>query len=268
MSEIAIFRQRLSQGKILEGATMSRIVRRCTPFRFAVLLLCLPLFGQSAPPATQLTTFHISGAITGVRDIHAFAVAFEGASSRMVITTEAGVYEADLPLGLWTITVGSYGPDGKINTIYYRRPPFRLTAPTRFVFDISLPRGVGCDGMMLIGPNGGPPTQEQRDDLKAWCAGEEFFSVPSAGVPFEIHIWGGSHFASCARADDSVACQHAFATYNTLSVRADDITYDPLESILEAQGNVETQDESGAHRAHSMIFWVHDGQATLTHQDR
>jgi hypothetical protein len=184
-----MFRQQPPQGKILEGATMFRIVRRRTLFCLAVLLLCPPLFGQSAPPATQLTTFHISGAITGFGNVHAFAVAFEGASSKTVITNETGVYEADLPLGLWTMTVGNYGPDGKINTIYYRRPPFRVAAPTSLVFDISLPRAVGCGGMMLIGPNGGPPTQEQRDGLKAWCAGEEFFPVPSASVPFEIHIW-------------------------------------------------------------------------------
>jgi hypothetical protein len=249
---------------------MSRIARKRTLFRLAALLLCPPLFGQSAPPVTQLTRFHIRGAITGFGNVHAFAVAFEGDSSKTVITNEARVYEANLPLGLWTLTVRPYGPDGKIiaNMILYRRPPFRVTAPTSLVFDISLPRAVGCGGMGLIGPNGGPPTQEQRDDLKAWCAGEEFFSVRSASVPFEIHIWGGSHFASCAGADDSVACKREFATYNTLSVQADAVTYDPSESILEAHGNVETQDESGEHKAHSMIFYVHEGQAILMHQDR
>jgi hypothetical protein len=255
---------------------MSRIVRKCTLFRFAALLLWSPLFGQSAPPATQLTTFHIRGTITGFEYGHSLAVVFEGASSETVITNEAGVYEADLPLGLWTMTVGPYGPDGKIftNMIRYRRPQFRVTAPTSLVFDISLPRGMFCT-MAVGGPDGGPPTQELQDHMKGWCAGEEFFSVPSASVPFEVHVWGGLDFASCwlsakasGKGDDSVACKRAFATYNTLSVQADDIAYDPGESILEAHGNVVTQDESGEHKAPSMTFKIQDGRAFPIQQSR
>jgi hypothetical protein len=246
---------------------MSRIARRSTLFRFAVLLLWPPLFGQSAPPATQPRTFHISGTITGG---HSLAVVFEGTSSKTVMTSEAGVYEANLPLGLWTMTVVAHGPDGKIftNMIYYRRPPFRVTAPASLVFDISLPQGMFCT-VMVGGRDGGPPTQEEKNHVKAWCAGEEFFSVPSDSVPFEVHVWGGSKFAACSLVGDhSEGCKRAFATYNTLSVQADDITYDPGESILEAHGNVVTQDESGERKAPSMSFYVHDGQAILMQQDR
>jgi hypothetical protein len=246
---------------------MSRIARRCTLFRFAVLLLWPPLFGQSAPRATQPTTFHISGTITGG---HSLAVVFEGTSSKTVMTSEAGVYEANLPLGLWTMTVVAHGPDGKIftNMIYYRRPPFRVTAPASLVFDISLPQGMFCT-VMVGGRDGGPPTQEEKNHVKAWCAGEEFFSVPSDSVPFEVHVWGGSKFAACSLVGDhSEGCKRAFATYNTRSVQADDITYDPGESILEAHGNVVTQDASGERKAPSMSFYVHDGQAILMQQDR
>jgi hypothetical protein len=247
---------------------MSHIGRRCTLFRFGVLLLCSPLFGQSALPPTQPTTFQIRGTITSG---HSFAVVFEGASSKTVMTNEAGAYEAKLPLGLWTMTVVAHGPDGKIftNMVFFRRPPFRVTVPTSLVFDISLPQGMFCT-VVVVGADGGPATQEERDRVKAWCAGEEFFSVPSASVPFEVHLWGGRNFAGCDQpgGEQTPACRRAFATYNTLSVQADDITYDPSESILEAHGNVETQDESGEHKAQSMIFYVHDGQAILMHQDR
>jgi hypothetical protein len=123
--------------------------------------------------------------------------------------------------------------------------------------------------MHVGGRDGGPPTQEEKDHVKAWCAGEEFFSVPSDSVPFEVHVWGGSKFAVCSRVGDhSGGCKRTFATYNTLLVQADGITYDPGESILEADGNVVTQDESGERKAASMIFYVHDGQASLMHQDR
>jgi hypothetical protein len=249
---------------------ISRIVRKRTSFRLAALLLWPPLFGQSAPPATQPMTFHITGAINGFENEHSFAVVFDGVSSKTVLTNEAGVYEASLPLGLWTMTVVAHGPDGKIftNMVRYRRPPFRVTAPTSMVFDISLPQGTLCD-IHVGGRDGGPPTQEEIDHSKASCAGEEFFSVPSEGVPFEVHVWGGTKFAACSWVNDhGGVCKRAFATYNTLSVQADDITYDPGESILEAHGNVVTQDESGERKAPSMSFYVHDGQAILMQQDR
>jgi hypothetical protein len=250
---------------------MSRIARRCTLFRFAILLLWPPLFGQSAPPAIQPTTFHIGGTITGFGTDVVLAVVFDGASSKTVMANEAGVYETDLPLGVWTMTVVAHGPDGKIfpNMIYYRRPPFRVTAPTSFVFDISLPQGMFCT-VMVNGLDGGPPTKEEEDHVKASCAGEEFFSVPSDSVPFEVHVWGGSKFIACSSplGNNSVACKRAFATYNTLSVQADDISYDQGGRILEAHGNVVTQDESGKRKAPSMTFYVHDGQTILMQQGR
>jgi hypothetical protein len=75
---------------------MSRIVGGCTLFCFA-LLLWPPLFGQSTPPpATQPATFHISGTITGFNTHDLLAVAFEGVSSKTVMTNESGVYEVNL----------------------------------------------------------------------------------------------------------------------------------------------------------------------------
>jgi hypothetical protein len=105
--------------------------------------------------------------------------------------------------------------------------------------------------------------------MEALCAGEEFFSAPSDGVPFEVHVWGGSRFLACSLpGENGAACKRAFATYNTLSVQADDIAYDRGGSILEAHGNVVTRDESGEHKAPSMTFYIHDGQAILMQQDR
>jgi hypothetical protein len=69
---------------------------------------------------------------------------------------------------------------------------------------------------------------------------------------------------------DAVPCRNQAIALkipdNTLSVQADDITYDPGEYILEALGNVVTQDESGQRKAPSMTFYVHDGQAILMGQ--
>jgi len=87
-----MFRQPPPEDKILEGSMMPRILRKHILSNFAAVLLCPSLFGQSAPPATQPTTFHITGAISGFESEHSFAVVFEGVSSKTVITNEAGVY--------------------------------------------------------------------------------------------------------------------------------------------------------------------------------
>jgi hypothetical protein len=210
-------------------------------------------------------TFHITGAINGFKNEHSFAVVFEGASSRTVLTNEAGVYEANLPLGLWTMTVVAHGPDGKVftNMVRYRRPPFRVTAPTSMVFDISLPQGSLCD-IHVGGRDGGPPTQEEIDNAKALCAGEEFFSVPSDGVPFEVHVWGGRDFGACQWVgNNSTVCEHTFATYNALSVQADRVVFTPFPGggILEANGSVVANDSRREWRRNSIRFLIGGGQA-------
>ena len=104
--------------------------------------------------------------------------------------------------------------------------------------------------------------------MEAFCAGEDFIPVPSTGVPFELHIWGGSHaFACLTWPEDKVSCKREFATYNVLSIVADKVEYHPTERILEASGDVVISDESGEHRAGSVIFHLQNGRAIPTHQD-
>ncbi len=241
--------------------------RKRMPSRLAVLLLCTSgLLGQSAPSTTRFATFHIEGRITRSGDTFPVLwVTFEGKSSRTVTTNDAGVYEADLPLGLWTMIVQSYSPtdaqkykltSGKTYDVsVYRRPPFHVDAPINLVMDISLPVGSLCGNMST--------TPEGLAHLSALCAGEEFFPAPSAdGVPFEVHLWGGSYgLVSCTGADNVEGCKREFATYNLLSVAADKIVYHPPERILGASGNVVVGDESGEHRADSIAFKIQDGLA-------
>jgi hypothetical protein len=253
------------EDKILEGAMVSRMAKSCTLFCFAVLLFSAPLFGQSAPTPTQPTTFHITGAISGFENEHSFAVIFDGVSSKTVITNKDGVYEANLPLGLWTMTVVDCGPDGKVftNMVRYRRPPFRVTAPTSMVFDISLPQGTWCD-IHVFGRDGGPPTQEDIDQVTALCAGEEFFPVPADGVPFEVHVWGGRDFGACTEVrNNSAVCKHTFATYNTLSVEADRVVFTPFPGggLLEANGSVVINDGRREYHRNSIRFLIGGGQA-------
>ncbi len=58
-----------------------------------------------------------------------------------------------------------------------------------------------------------------------------------------------------------------FATYNLLSLEADNILYHPGEKILEASGDVLIDDESGEHKAHSTTLHIQDGRAIPIQSD-
>jgi hypothetical protein len=210
--------------------------------RFVVLLLCTGLFGYVASAAPRPERFHISGTITqSGKALPGMSVTFDGRSSEIVKVDDAGFYEADLPVGVWSMTI-VYSP---MDAVTYRRPPFRVTAPTTLAFDISLPVAMLCS-ISIIEPIGHPVTADERARIEMRsCRGEEFFPVPSAdGVPFEVHIWGLNNLGPCGRGKQS-ACGREYATYNLFSVQADKVAYDPRSGILEASGDVVIDKDSG-----------------------
>jgi hypothetical protein len=176
-------------------------------------------------------------------------VTFEGESSRTVQANEAGVYEVDLPVGIWTATLTVPGEGGRLS----RPRHFRVTASSSVVLNLFLRPPVACN-VAISTPDGRPATREEMDRRDAMCYREDYFQVPSAdGAPFEVDL-------GCLRT------HRQFATYNLLSVWADKVAYHPSDRILEASGNAVIQDESGEHKADSVAFKIQDGRAIQ--QDR
>src|ERR1700723_3835669 len=118
------------------------------PSRLAVLLFCATLFGQSVPTATR-ETFHISGTVTQYGQVvhHAQWVTFDGQSPMYVKTDEAGLYEADLPLGVWkvavTVSPGVVGISSNISRLRL----IRVATPTGVSLDLFIRPAVGCAGI-------------------------------------------------------------------------------------------------------------------------
>lgn len=234
------------------------------PSRFAVLLFCAVFFGRSASTAPAPKMFHVSGSITrqGAISHHDVLVRFDGNSSITVKADDTGFYEADLPVGLWTVTATSpdiISPTGTPENFNLSRPRrFRVTAPSNLVVDLFLRPPVVCD---IAGAQ--DTTAEQWDHIHALCDGEEFFPVPSEdGVPFEVLIGGLDHNLCLHRVGaDAAACNREFGTYNLLTVLADKIVYHPQGRLLEASGNAVVKDEHGECRKDSIKFLIGDGQA-------
>jgi len=197
-----------------------------------------------------------------------FWVTFEGKSSRTVKVNARGVYEADLPTGLWTATATTSPAgmtEGDRGMSHPRR--FRVTGSPSALLNVYLPPPVMCD-LMIPTPGGRPATPEELAARDTACFGEKFFPVPSAdGIPFEVHLGGLDSRELCSINGVNKAARE-FATYNLLSVQADEVVYHPDGRTLEANGGVVIEDESGRHKAHSVTFHLLDGLAIPIQKDR
>jgi len=251
----------------------------------AALLTCATLFGQSGPPAGRLRTFHIHGAVRKYDGsvVPGTRVRFNGDKfKKTVFTDETGSYEADLPLGLYTMTAdalkpvdfnfglnsvsqppqGPYQPDVQ----RYERPLFRVTSQARLTLDVTLDPAAFCE--RGVPRAGSLPTS---GDGEITCGGQDSFRIPSSqGVPFEllIRFWNRrtTEQGYAYNTRNVLPNLPVFAAYNLFTLRADHVVYDVKRRTLQATGNVVTVDADGAtRRADSMTLAIENGRATPVH---
>jgi hypothetical protein len=231
-----------------------------------ILLLCAAAFGQAAGPATRPETFHVRGTITDPLDavVPGAKVTLQNEQlNKVVDTNNAGIYEADLPLGSYTMMVQMRG------FRLYRRPLFRVTtAPSNIILNATLLVGDPCGDMIVVNSSGEPATNEQYIAATEHCRREQYISVPSKdGVPFELSIryenraTVGNDF-SYAGERTGIYKGPVFVAYNLFSLRADEVVYSPAKRTMKARGHVLVTNESGAEQhTNSAIFRIEDGRA-------
>jgi hypothetical protein len=249
----------------------------------AASLFCATLLGQSVTPTIQPQTFHIHGMVRNTIDNSVVAgvkVTFEAEKgSKIVSTDRRGIYEADLPVGLYTMTVQPLSPD----QLTYKRPLFRVVSSTNLVFDVTLDtyQKVTCE---IVNPPPGNQISEP-DRVKNTCGGMDLFLLPSEdGVAFQLLIRFGTRkptengYAYSAPVDFSVVPEPSyvyrsgrnpptlgtpvFIAYNLFTLRADHVTYDEKNQTLHANGKVVVVNEKGeTQRADSMNFRIENGEA-------
>jgi hypothetical protein len=229
-----------------------------------VLLACAALFGQSAPPVSSPQTFHIQGTVHVLSDSAASGaeVTFEGEkTTKTVLTDKKGFYEANLPVGLYTMNVSSLKHGFK----EYRRPLFRVASSTNLTLDATVSSGVSCDPVVPE-ESKHAPTQDEAQDA---CGGLDLFAVPSEdGVPFQLFI----DYPGRQRSDQGNVYGNkklegfktpVFVAYNLFTLQADDVVYDVSGRVLKATGNVVVENADGAtQRADSITLKIENGQAT------
>jgi hypothetical protein len=222
-------------------------------------LFCATLLGQSAAPTIRPQTFHIHGTVRSTIDDSAVAgvkVAFEAEKGgRIVSTDRRGIYEADLPVGLYTMTVQPLSPA----LLAYKRPLFRVASSTNLVIDVTLDtyQKVTCE---IVNPPPGNQISEP-DRVKNTCGGMDLFPLPSEdGGALQLLIRFGTRkpaqngYTYSAPVDFSVIPEPSyvyrsgrnpptlrtpvFVAYNLFTLRADNVTYDEKNQTLHANGKV------------------------------
>jgi len=230
-------------------------------FSLVALLFCAAMSAQS----NRSSTFHVSGTIMRFGSpVGNDRVAFEGPSQKSVRADPNGHYEADLPLGVWKVTVMTSFASGITESSRLSHPRvFRVTRPMNIHIDLYV-NAVGCGGVMVITRDGGPPTPQDVEAKNEACQGRELFPMPSDdGVPFEIVIGGRNHVLCSIPHENRAACEREFGTFNLLTVYADKVGFTrfPNGALLEARGNVVVENGNREYRKDSARFLINNGQA-------
>jgi hypothetical protein len=175
---------------------------------------------------------------------------------KLVKTDADGRFVVDLPLGYWAATTVGMPSDPPEHSLSRPRH-FRLTKEGRLTLPIYLRPPVFCS-LMIVTSGGRPATPGEISERDVSCWGEKSFPVPSGGVPLEVNLSGLENDRNaCSRQNTRKSRQSA--TYNLLSLEADSVTYYPNDRVLEAQGNVAIENESGHQKAASIKFRIVDG---------
>jgi len=219
----------------------------------ALLFFCPASFGQSA---TQNRTFHVSGTVTDSAQaasrgaaIRGVEVVFEGGQLSTTVTTNAaGIYEADLPLGIYSMTAQGLGfwP--------YRRGLFEVMAPMTLGFDVTLRVHGSCDSITF----GNLSPEERSAAQERECNPERDFTIPSKGrEEFRLSIQSRSRSARGL----SHSYTDALVAYNLFTLRADNVSYDEKQQTIEASGRVLVSEASAfEQKFESVVFKISDGR--------
>ena len=189
-------------------------------------------------------------------------------TTKTIVVGKRGSYQADLPVGTYTLTVEAPSIGGTPVIPYSR--VFRVTSPRTIVISTELELdGKSCDVL----PPGNTPEEAEAFAIDE-CGGVDHVPLPSSdGIPFELYVRFGGRTRGLHRNeythDVDRYLSAVVVAYNLFSLKADEVSYDTEKHILHANGNVAIADASGTiQHAPSANFLLKEGQALAIAQEK
>ena len=219
--------------------------------------------------ARSQETFHVRGKIVDSHDsaIVGAEVKFEGSKTTETVSSDIrGFYHAELPVGLYSMTVAKGSPSyGE----FYRRPLFRVSSPKTIVLNVArYPPLPSCDpGTITVTRPDGTPGSEIHpapDTLRDGCGGWDRYPLPSdEGVPFELLVRYSNRLRRDSERIYNGGFQNpVFVAFDLFTLTADHVTYEMASRTLLATGNVTiTKGSAGSTHAISVKFRIDNARA-------
>jgi hypothetical protein len=233
-----------------------------------VVLACVPVFAQSPATAGTPHSVHVQGTVFDPIGavVPGTEVTFEsGQVSRIVIADDSGFYQADIPVGLYTMTAQAQVTRYS-GFALFRRPQFQLVPSKGVILNAHL--GVArnnCD-IVVAGSSREPTLEDQKDN----CGAEDSCSAPSnEDGKFQLYV----RYPKRSRIREAYVYSSeslgnyrnaVLVEYNLLTLQADQVSYDAKHRRLVAIGRVVVEDQSGkTSHAGALTFELGNGHATL-----
>lgn len=223
---------------------------------FFVFVSAVVLLGQSTAPVSSRGTFQVKGMVQGFQFSRSIGaeITFQSEGEAITVRTNGqGLYQADLPWGLYTMTANYNGLS------VYERPPFRVTSPGTIIFNLTFYPTASCETVV-------PVDKSALHEIDRTCNGLERFTIPSSGgarsellihYPYrlanekEYTYWGPPGRIP------------VFVAYELFTLEANQITYHKDTHEIRASGNVVSTNESGVQkRADTATFKITEGHVT------
>jgi hypothetical protein len=222
----------------------------------SLILFFLPL-GQSQNRTSSVLTFRVQGIIDSMTNgaVPHVEVHFVGDNTSQTVTVDdKGYYQADLPVGTYTMTA-AFPLAGLTQYVRF----FQVSAPRTITLNGSLYGTYSCDGVWV-----GDDEKERIESYKDSCGGKDSFPLPSDGVPLRVDI----QYVRRVRTEklisyrsDKIIQRPILVTYNLFALQADSVDYDSAARTIKAYGTVVIEDHSGKTQVESAAFKLNDGKA-------
>jgi hypothetical protein len=220
------------------------------------------LFTLHHTPLLYAATHQSIGRVTGtVHDPNEAVIVgrniiFRGEGiERIVKTNDEGVYEVELPAGIYQVFF-----EAQAGFLSYRRAPFRVEASKSIIINIALTMSSVPGHIFYIGPPEKAPRFPPDKPLKY----DSFLVANLSPVPLEMLV----EFKNKRKRGAYLEYRRATASYNSLLIYGDKLRFNKKHWLIEGEGNVILEDGKRRMKVNRVVAKIKDGMPEIISVER